>query len=253
MDGTRADEIADGIFRISSWYPGAVGGRGITVNQFLVLADEPLLFHTGMRCSFPETVAAIGRILDPRALRWLSFGHVEADECGALGDFLDAAPRAGVAFGALGCAMWLDDLLTARPPRALAAGEALDLGGRRVVVVPTPHAPHNQEAQVLFEQTTGTLLCGDLFGQLGTGAALTSASLVDRALAAEDVLASAPAGDAVPDALDHLAGLGPRTLATMHGTSFEGDGAEALTTLAAAWRSRPPRSGGGPAHDWLAR
>ncbi|HKY69197.1 MAG TPA: hypothetical protein VJM49_22595, partial [Acidimicrobiales bacterium] len=85
------------------------------------------------------------------------------------------------------------------------------------------------------------------------GAALTSASLVDRALAAEDVLASAPAGDAVPDALDHLAGLAPRTLATMHGTSFEGDGAEALTTLAAAWRSRPPRSGGGPAHDWLAR
>jgi flavorubredoxin len=255
MDGTRLDEIADGIFRISSWFPSAVGGRGVTLNQFVVLADEPLLFHTGLRCSFPETLAAVGRILPPDRLRWLSFGHVEADECGALDDFLGACPRAEVAFGALGCVMWLDDLLDGRPPRALAPGEAIDLGGRRVAVVPTPHAPHNQEAQVLFEQTTRTLLCGDLFSQLGPGPPLTSESLVDGAMAAEDVLVSSPAGRAVPDALDHLAGYAPLTLATMHGTSFEGDGAAELRGLADAWRSRPhPPAGGGPAvADWLSR
>jgi flavorubredoxin len=254
MDGTRTDEIADGIIRISSWFPGALRGRGISVNQFLVLADEPLLFHTGVRCSFPDTLAAVARLVPPDRLRWLSFGHVEADECGALDAFLDACPHLEVAFGALGCAMWLDDLLVGRRPRALAPGEALDLGGRRVVAVPTPHAPHNQEAQVLYEETTGTLLCGDLVGQVGPGPALTSDSLVDEALHAEDVLASAPSGGAVPDALDHLATFAPRTLATMHGTSFEGDGAAELGALADAWRSRPSRPTGGrhAAADWLA-
>ena len=254
MDGTRTDEIADGIIRISSWFPGAVRGRGITVNQFLVLADEPLLFHTGLRCSFPDTLAAVARLVPPDRLRWLSFGHVEADECGALGGFLAACPRAEVAFGALGCAMWLDDVLVGRPPRSLGPGEALDLGGRRVVLVPTPHAPHNQEAQVLYEETTGTLLCGDLFAQLGAGPALTSDRLVEQALGAEDVLVSAPAGGTVPDVLDHLAGLAPRTLATMHGTSFEGDGAVALRELAGEWRTRPHRPTGGrlAAVDWLA-
>jgi len=241
MERTRVDEIADGIVRISSYYPDAVRARGVTVNQFLVLAEEPLLFHTGLRASFPDTSAALAGILAPERLRWLSFGHVEADECGALDAYLAACPRAEVAFGALGCALSLDDLLGGRSPRSLAPGEALDLGGRRVVAVPTPHAPHNQEAQVLFEETTGTLLCGDLFAQLGPAPALTSECLIERALDAEDVLNSAPRGPSVPDALDHLAGYSPRTLATMHGTSFEGDGAAALRGLAAAWRSRASR------------
>ena len=253
MDDTRVDEIADGIFRISSWYPRAVGGRGMTVNQFLVLADEPLLFHMGLRRTFPDTLAAVGRVLAPERVRWLSFGHVEADECGALGSFFDACPRAEVAFGILGCAVWLDDLLAGRSLRGLAPGEALDLGGRRVVVVPTPHAPHNQEAQVLFEETTGTLLCGDLVTQVGAGPAITSESLVERALASEEVLVSAPAGGVVPDALDHLAAFAPRTLATMHGASFEGDGAAELRALAAAWRDSPPRPARAPAPDWLVR
>jgi flavorubredoxin len=239
---TRVDEIADGIIRISSYYPEAVLGRGVTVNQFLVLAEEPLLFHTGVRGGFRDTKAALARILPPERLRWLSFGHVEADECGAMDAFLAVAPRAEVAFGALGCALSLDDLLAERPPRSLAPGEALDLGGRRVVAIPTPHAPHNQEAQVLFEQTTGTLLCGDLFTQVGPAQALTSECLIERALDAEDVLNSAPLGPSVPDALDHLAGYAPRTLATMHGTSFEGDGAAQLRGLAEAWRCRPAQS-----------
>jgi flavorubredoxin len=241
MAPTRVDEIADGIIRISSYYPDAVLARGVTVNQFLVLAEEPLLFHTGLRASFADTRAGLARILPPERLRWLSFGHVEADECGALDAFLAACPQADVAFGALGCALSLDDLLRGRAPRALAPGEALDLGGRRVVAIPTPHAPHNQEAQVLFEQTTGTLLCGDLFTQLGPAPPLTSECLIERALDAEDVLCSAPLGPSMPDALDHLAGYAPRTLATMHGTSFEGDGAAALRGLAGAWRCRPSR------------
>jgi flavorubredoxin len=242
MAPTRVDEVADGIIRISSYYPDAVRARGVTVNQFLVLAEQPLLFHTGLRASFSDTRAALARILPPERLRWLSFGHVEADECGALDVFLAVCPRAEVAFGALGCALSLDDLLGGRPARPLAPGEALDLGGRRVVAIPTPHAPHNQEAQVLFEETTGTLLCGDLFTQLGPAPPLTSDCLIERALGAEDVLHSAPPGPSVPDALDHLAGYAPRTLATMHGTSFEGDGAAALRGLAAAWRFRPSRT-----------
>ena len=119
MAPIRVDEIADGIIRISSYYPDAVLARGVTVNQFLVLAEEPLLFHTGLRASFADTLAAVARILPPERLRWLSFGHVEADECGALDAFLVACPRAEVAFGALGCALSLDDLLRGRPPRAL--------------------------------------------------------------------------------------------------------------------------------------
>jgi flavorubredoxin len=245
MDGTRADEIADGIYRISTYLPAAVGGRGLSVNQFLVRADEPLLYHTGLRTSFPATLAAVARLVSPDRLRWLSFGHVEADECGAMNDYLAAAPHLEVAFGALGCRISLDDLAD-RAPRALAPGQAIDLGGRRVVVVPTPHAPHNQEAQALFEETTGTLLCGDLFTQLGQAPAIVTTCLVEQALDAEDALCSAPPGDAVPDALDDLAALEPRTLAVMHGSSFEGDGGGALRGLAQAWRSRPSPAAGLP-------
>ena len=253
MDGTRVDEIADGIYRISSYLPGAVGARGLTINQFLVLADEPLLFHTGLRASLSDTLAAVTRLVSPDRLRWLSFGHVEADECGAMNQYLAACPHLEVAFGALGCSLSVDDL-AARAPRALVPGEAVDLGARRVVVLPTPHAPHNQEAQVLFEETTGTLLCGDLFTQLGQGPAVTTLCLVEEALAAEAVLHSAPPGDAVPAALDHLADLEPRTLAVMHGSSFEGDGGTALRELAGAWRARPSEpTEGRPVAGWLTR
>jgi len=239
MDDTRVDEVADGIYRISTYLSHAVDGRGLTVNQFLVLADEPLLFHTGLRASFPATVAAVARLVPLDRLRWLSFGHVEADECGAMNEYLAAAPHLEVAFGELGCQVSVADLAD-RPPRALAPGEAIDLGGRRVVVVPTPHAPHNQEAQVLFEETTGTLLCGDLFTQLGQGRAVTTACLAEQALEAEDRMRTAPPGSAVPDVLDELARLAPRTLAVMHGSSFEGDGGVALRELARAWRVRRP-------------
>jgi flavorubredoxin len=180
----------------------------------------------------------------PEQLRWLSFGHIEADECGAMNHYLAAAPQLEVAFGTLGCRVSLQDMAD-RPPRALAPGEALDLGGRRVMVVPTPHAPHNLEAQVLYEETTRTLLCGDLFTQLGPRPALTTSSLIETALHAEDELRTAPPGDAVPRALEHLADLEPRTLAVMHGSSFEGDGGMALRELARAWPTHPSASAEG--------
>ena len=223
MGDSRVEEIADGIYRVSTCLPHAVGDRDLTINQFLVLADEPLLFHTGLRASFTETSAAVEQVLPLGRLRWLSFGHVEADECGAMNHYLAAAPRIEVAFGALGCRVSVDDLAD-RLPRRLAPGEAIDLGGRRVVALPTPHAPHNAEAQVLFEETTGTLLCGDLFSQLGDGPAVTTGRLVDDAVEAEAVLSWASPGAPVPEALERLADLEPRTLAVMHGSSFEGDG-----------------------------
>jgi flavorubredoxin len=249
MEGTSVDEIADGIYRISTWLPGAVGGRGLTVNRFVVLAEEPLLFHTGLRTDFPDAVVAIDRLVPLERLRWLSFGHIEADECGAMNELLAVAPVLEVAFGALGCALSVDDMAD-RPPRRLAPGEAIDLGGRRVTVIPTPHAPHNQEAQALFEETTGTLLCGDLFTQLGQGPAVTTSCLVEKALDAEDALASASPGEAVPAALDRLAELAPRTLAVMHGSSFEGDGGTALRELAGAWRARAASADGPPLASW---
>lgn len=236
VDEAKVDEIADGIYRISTFLPG-VGGEGLSLNRVLVLAEEPLLFHAGLRREAGATLAAVARVVPPERLRWLSFGHVEADECGAMNPLLAALPALEVAFGALGCAVSVDDLAD-RPPRRLAPGEVLDLGGRRVTVVPTPHAPHNLEAQVLFEETTRTLLCGDLFTQLGSGPACTTGSLVERALAAEAALGAAAPGGAVPDALERLAPLEPRTLAVMHGASFEGDGGAALRELAAAWRGR---------------
>jgi flavorubredoxin len=237
MGDSRVEEIADGIYRVSTCLPHAVGDRDLTINQFLVLADEPLLFHTGLRASFTETSAAVEQVLPLGRLRWLSFGHVEADECGAMNHYLAAAPRIEVAFGALGCRVSVDDLADRRP-RRLAPGEAIDLGGRRVVALPTPHAPHNAEAQVLFEETTGTLLCGDLFSQLGDGPAVTTGSLVDDAVEAEVVLSWASPGAPVPEALERLADLEPRTLAVMHGSSFEGDGGGALRELAVTWRRR---------------
>ena len=237
MIDTSIDEVADGIYRVSTLVPDAVAGRGVSVNQFVVLADEPLVFHAGLRSCFRATVAAVARLVPLDRLRWLSFGHVEADECGAMNDYLAAAPHLQVAFGALGCQISVADVADRRPV-PLAPGAVLDLGGRRVVVIPTPHAPHNLEAQVLYEETTGTLLCGDLFAQLGDGPAVTTDSLVEGAIEAEGVLCSAPPGEVVPATLERLAELQPRTLAVMHGSSFEGDGATALRDLAVAWRAR---------------
>src|SRR6266567_9170911 len=168
---TRVDQISDRIYRISTCIPEVAPG-GFTFNQFLVDAEEPLLYHTGMRHLFPLVKEAIERVMPVERLRWISFAHVEADECGAVNEFLAVAPHAQVAHGELGCLVSLNDLCD-RPPRPLADGEVLDIGGaalrRRLVAIPTPHVPHNWESHMLFEQDSGTLLLGDLCTQLGDG------------------------------------------------------------------------------------
>jgi flavorubredoxin len=233
---TRLDEIADGIYRVSTHIPD-VTASGMSVNQFVVLAEEPLLFHTGMRSGFPALVTGLRRLMPLPRLRWVSFGHVEADECGAVNQLLAVAPYARVAVCDPTLPGSADDLCD-RPPVHLKPGEVVDLGGRRVRQVPTPHAPHNAEAQVLYEETTGTLLCGDLFTQLGRGPAVTGEDLVQAALDAEAACSAANPGPAVPNALRDLATLAPRTVATMHGSAYEGDGAAALTALAGGWEDR---------------
>jgi flavorubredoxin len=223
-------EIAPGIHRISTFLP-QVGPEGFTFNQFLIVADEPLLFHTGPRGMFPLFGEAVARVMPVEKLRWISFGHVEADECGSMNMWLNAAPRSQVVFNPLGCDVSLNDLCD-RPPHVLGDGDVLDLGGKRIRQIVTPHVPHGWEAQVLFEETTGTLLCGDLVSQLGRGTPITSGDVVEAALHAERIFHQTSPGSNVVTTLRKLAELAPERLAIMHGSSFEGDGRKALLALA---------------------
>ncbi len=227
----RIDEIAAGIHRLSVYVPDIAPPAGFTFNHFLVRGDEPMLFHCGLRAMFPALSEAVARLIPVDALRWISFGHVEADECGAMNSWLAVAPRAQVAHGATACMVSVNDLAD-RPPRTLADGETLDLGGKRVRYIDTPHVPHGWEAGVLHEETTGTLLCGDLFTHLGNGPAVTDSDVVGPAIEAERLFHYTSLGPATAPNIRKLAALAPRTLALMHGASYHGDGARALHALA---------------------
>jgi flavorubredoxin len=230
IDLPAVDEIADGIYRISTFVP-EVSPFGFTFNQFLVVADEPLLFHTGARAMFPLVAEAVARIVPVDSLRWITFGHVEADECGSMNMWLAAAPQSQVAHGATGCMVSLNDLCD-RAPRPLADGEVIDLGGKRVRHIDTPHVPHGWDARVLYEETTGTLLCGDLFTHVGRTAALTTDDVLEPAMAAEAMFRSTALAPSTGATLRALGDLEPTTLALMHGASFQGDGRRALYDLA---------------------
>jgi flavorubredoxin len=227
---TEVDEIADRIYRLSTFLP-AVGPSGFTFNQFLVDAEQPLLFHCGQRALFPAVSQAMASIMDPRRLRWIAFSHIEADECGALGEWLEAAPEATVTHGAIGCAIWLNDQAP-RPPRVLADGEVLDLGGRRVRRLDTPHVPHCWDAGLLYEETTGTLFTSDLFTHVGNPRPLTVGDILGPAAAAEKQFGYTPLTPATGATIRRLAALGPRTLAVMHGSSYSGAAAPVLESLA---------------------
>lgn len=227
------DEIADGIYRISTLIPD-VGPDGFTFNQFLVAAEEPLLFHTGMRGLFPLVSEAVATVLPVTSLRWISFGHVEADESGSMNMWLAAAPNSAVAHGALGCDVSLNDLCD-RPPRALEDGEVIDLGGKRIRQIATPHVPHGWDAQVLYEETTGTLLCGDLLSQLGAPPPLVADDVLEAALSAESMFGATCLAPHTGQTLRRLAELQPATLAIMHGSSYQGDCAQVLCTAADAY------------------
>jgi len=233
---TRIDEIADGIFRIST-HVADIGPTGLSFNQFLIKADEPLIFHTGHRSMFPDVSKAISTIVPLDQLRWIAFGHVESDECGSMNLLLDAAPNATVAHGMIGCLVSLNEMAD-RPPRPLADQEVMDLGGKRVRHLDTPHVPHAWEARVLYEETTQTLLCGDLFTHLGDVPALTTNDIVEPAQHAEDMFHASCLAPSTPSTVRQLAVLAPKTLALMHGSSFQGDCSAALNALADDYEER---------------
>jgi flavorubredoxin len=229
---TRIEEIANGIYRLSTLVPDIAPPAGFTFNSFLVLGDDPLLFHTGLRKMFPLLHSAVRRLIPPEHLRWITFGHYEADESGAMNEWLSVAPQAEVAHGQTGVLVSLNDMAD-RTPRILRDGETIDLGrGKQVRYLDTPHIPHGWDAGVLYEETTGTLLCGDLFTQLGDGPGLTEGDIVGPAIAAEDLFKYSSLNPGMGATIRRLAKFAPRTLALMHGPSFSGDGAAALHALA---------------------
>jgi flavorubredoxin len=238
---TTVDEIAEGIYRLSTFVP-EIGPNGFTFNQFLIEDEMPLLFHTGPRAMFASVSEAITTVLPVNTVRWITFGHVEADECGSMNQLLAAAPEAQVAHGVMGCMVSLNDLAD-RPPMALTDGEVIDLGRHRVRHIDTPHVPHGWEARVLYEEVTGTLLCGDLFSHLGDGPALTSADILDAAATAEDIFGATCLTPTTGPTIRNLAALAPKTLAVMHGSSFNGDCAAALHGLADIYDARHSAAG----------
>ncbi len=230
---TDIQEIGDRIFRIHT--PVLEIPGGFSFNQILVLDDEPLLFHTGGRRLFPAVHDAIARVLPVDELRWIGFSHVESDECGALNDFLRVAPNATGVASTVAATIALGDSAD-RPVRPLADGEVLVTGKRRFAWIDTPHLPHGWECGFLFEQTTRTLLCGDLFTQPGAD----TKPVVDG-----DILGPSEAFRGHVDYFSHtrdvkpliakLAATQPRTLACMHGSAWTGDGAKLLQALGDAW------------------
>jgi flavorubredoxin len=228
--GTRIDEIADGIFRIAT--PVAVVPGGFSFNQFLILDDEPLLFHTGLRRIFPQVSAAISRVMPLERLRWISFSHFEADECGAINDFLAAAPKAEPLCGQVAAMVSVNDAAD-RPARVMADNETRSLGRHVVRWFDTPHLPHAWECGFLMEDTTRTFFCGDLF---------TDGGADHPPVTTDDILESSERFRHQLDYYSHtkgaramlarLAERRPTMLARMHGSAWQGDGASLLMALA---------------------
>src|SRR5579885_2608738 len=229
---TRIDEIADRIYRLSTFVPDVAPPAGINFNQFLIDADEPMLFHCGQRSLFPSVSAAAARIVDLALLRWITFSHVESDECGSLNEWLSAAPNAVAAHGRIGCNIWLNDSAL-RPPRALADDEVIDLGGRRVRRLDTPHVPHCWDAGLIFEETTGTLFSSDLLFQFGDGPAIARGDILAAALDAEEKFRATAITPETGATVRRIAALKPRTIAVMHGSSIMGEVGPVLEKLAA--------------------
>lgn len=236
-DRARVTEIAPDLYSISIYVPEF----NLRFNHFLIKDEEPLLFHTGMKQMFPLVRDAIARVIDPSTIRWLSFSHFEADECGALNDWLALAPHAEPACGMVGALVSVNDVAV-RQARVLAHDEILKTGKYRVRFRQTPHVPHNWEASLLFEEVTRTLLCSDLFTHEGDVEAVTESDVVERAQRSLTEGQKGPFAHAYPytpltePILQGLADLQPKQLALMHGSTFVGDGGQALRDLAIIMR-----------------
>jgi len=229
--GTRVDEVAAGIYRISTPVPDAPGG--FSFNQYLVDDDQPLLFHSGPRRIVALTAEAVATVIPLEKLRYVGFSHFESDECGALNPFLDRAPQAEPLCGRINALINGDTF--DRPPRILADGEELVLGAHRVRWFDTPHLPHAWECGYLHESSTGTLLCGDLFTQGGLGTpALVTTDILGPSEAFRKLLDYDSHTRDARTLLARLAATRPTTLACMHGSAWQGDGAALLLALGEA-------------------
>ena len=230
QSGTNLNEIASGIYRINT--PVEIPGGAFSFNQYLVADDQPLVFHSGPRRMFPLVREAIERVLPLERLRYVGLSHFEADECGALNEFLAAAPQAVPLCGQVAAMVSVNDYAD-RPARPLADGETLVLGKHRMRWFDTPHIPHGWECGLMLDETTRTFFCGDLFTQPGGGeTGLTEGDILGPSEAfrgAMDYFAHAPATGAT---LERLAAEKPGTLACMHGSAWRGDGAALLEALA---------------------
>jgi flavorubredoxin len=236
QSGTRVDEVADGIYRISTPLREVLGG--FSFNQYLVRDDEPLLFHSGPRQLAPLTMEAIASVLPVESLRWLAFAHFEDDECGAVNELLARAPQAAPLCGRIGA--MINGGFFARRPRAVADGEAVAIGRHRLRWLDTPHLPHGWDCGYLFDETARSLFCGDLFTQAGAD---------NEPLTRADILAPSEAMRAGLDYFSHtrdvrtlmerLAATAPTTLLCMHGSAWQGDGAALLRALGGALEARP--------------
>jgi flavorubredoxin len=229
---TKIDEIAPDIFRLSTWI-SEIGPEGFSFNQFLIRDEQPFMFHTGMRQLYPLVSEAIRTLIPLESLRWIAFGHVEADECGAMNLLLRDAHTAEVVHGPMACMVSVNDLAD-RPPHMI-GDEPLDLGQHRLRFLATPHVPHNWESGLWHDETSNTLFAGDLFTHLGDPAALTESDVVGPAMAAEDVFHATSISENLEATILELAELEPSTLALMHGSSVRGDCASQLRSLATAY------------------
>jgi flavorubredoxin len=233
QSGTTIDQIAPGIHRISTPVPPEVVPGGFTFNQFLIVDQSPLLYHTGPRKMFPLVQEAVASVLPVDSLRYICFSHFEADECGALNDFLAAAPEAEPLCSNVAKMVSVDDFAD-RPARGMADGEELSLGSHTVRWIDTPHFPHGWECGHLFETTTGTLFCGDLFTQGGhEHSVVTSDDILASSEQMRGMLDYYSHTDQVAALTEKLASTSPQLLACMHGASWQGDGARLLRNLGA--------------------
>lgn len=236
-DTARVTEIAQDHYLISVYVPEF----NLRFNHFLIRDEEPLLFHTGMKQMFPLVREGVARVIDPATIRWISFSHYEADECGALNEWLQVAPHATALCGLVGALVSVNDMAV-RPARVMAHDEVLTIGRSRVRFRQTPHVPHNWEAGLLFEEVSRTLFCSDLFTHEGDTEPIIESDVVERAQQSLIDGQKGPFANAYPytpltELLLHgLAELEPTRLALMHGSVFTGDGARALRELAIVMR-----------------
>lgn len=234
---TQINEIAPDIFRISTFVPEG----NLQFCQFLVRDEEPLLFHTGMNALFPVVREAVKKLISIESLKWISFSHFEADECGSLPKWQEIAPESTAITSFVGKVVSVDDY-GLRPALGLVTGDTFSTGKYKFRFLHTPHVPHCWEASLLFEETNKTLFCSDLFHQNGDVEASTTSDVVGRNRETILEYQQGPLADYLPytgktdEILRSLAALKPETLAIMHGSTYSGDGEKAILELAGVFK-----------------